>query len=314
MSLAIDHMHDVQQNSLAPPDSPGSYANHSTSWTPSEGLTPLSTNPSRKRSRDETAFMNGDETSYFSFPSAQSVEPPPPIPEEPIYGEGMVLLNPSTGLVISAESQTGTWYEEKQDQESLRREFEQDQAQAQRPRMPVSRKSIRMSQSSIRSQVTPQINGAPNTPPESQHNSDVDEASVALGIGWTKVGSADPDIQGAIRGWERYIDLHYTAHIHNATILLKHEGLDVYLVQAQEGYFLLKQDLKQGQFVSHDWNTCLASLQSTPPKLESTEILSANQTPAPDSQLPIDLLPQTTDGHNLSRQNYTSAVGMEIDA
>ena len=113
--------------------SPTSYANHSTSWTPVDAMTPVSTNPSRKRSRDETTLDSDYEL------SSQQINSPAPIPEEePVYGEGMVLLNPQTGMSISAESQTGTWYEEKVEEEAKAVQEAQS-----RPQM-RTRKSIRL--------------------------------------------------------------------------------------------------------------------------------------------------------------------------
>lgn len=67
--------------------------------------------PSRKRSRDDAGFEEA-----MSAPVEPPAPAPAPEPEEPIYGEGMVLLNPRTGLGVSAESQTGTWYEENAEQ------------------------------------------------------------------------------------------------------------------------------------------------------------------------------------------------------
>ncbi|KMU82740.1 hypothetical protein CIHG_00522 [Coccidioides immitis H538.4] len=78
--------------------------------------TPLSANPSRKRSHDEFNASNDDDASKPS--TAQQPPFRSQTPEEPIYGEGMVLLNPRTGLALSAESQTGTWFEEKAEAEA----------------------------------------------------------------------------------------------------------------------------------------------------------------------------------------------------
>src|SRR4051812_48576351 len=65
--------------------SPPTFANYSTSWTPVDAMTPISTNPSRKRSRDETAFEAESLSPYFL---SQPVNTPAPIPEEePVYGE-----------------------------------------------------------------------------------------------------------------------------------------------------------------------------------------------------------------------------------
>jgi hypothetical protein len=275
-------------------DSPTSIPNHSTSYTPIDSMTPISTNPSRKRSRDESAFDSADaEGSYFPSLQAQA-NPPAPIPEEPIYGEGMTLLNPSTGVVLSAESQTGTWYEEKADTAALASEVEAiNAANAFRPKIPASRKSIRLSQNSIPSLSTFAVNqstssntSAPASPPKtasSTSHPEIDEATLALGIGWTLLANEDENIQTAARGWARYLENHYARYIHNAEILLKSSGLNAYLVRSNEGFYLFSENLLEGRLVSREWERCISNLRSQPMMFEGEEILRAERTPGPDA-------------------------------
>lgn len=295
--------------------SPGSYANHSTTWMPSDGMVPVCTNPSRKRSRDETAFEAAEaENSHLSFPSAADVNPPEPIPEEPIYGEGMVLINPSSGRAVTAESQTGTWYEEKVEQEALARAQElaqaREQAQAQleaRPKLGAGRKSMRLSQSSMRTMLDgphgtgSNLNSAPASPPKSTPSTEIDEATIALGIGWTKMSSEDPDMQAAARGWAKYIDVHYASEIHGAEILLKNRGLDAYLVGCQEGFYLFTEDLLRGQLVSRTWDVCLNNLRTSPMQFEGSQVVQAQRTPGPDIEA-------TSEKHNMNGFNNWAGV------
>jgi hypothetical protein len=262
-------------------DTAVSYTNHSTSWTPVDSITPISTNPSRKRSRDETAFENVDADGSY-FPSLlDQVNTPAPIPEEPIYGEGMTLLN-ATGQHVSPESQTGTWYEEKiPEQPQPEEEF--------RPKLPSSRKSARLSQASIPSLLTnnpfSSINtNAPASPPKTSTHPLVDAATVALGIGWSTISDDDPDIQAAARGWARYLENHYARHIHGAEILLKSEGLNAYLVGCQEGYYLFREDLLVGQLVGRSQEATLSNLKERPIRFEGEEMLRAERTPGPEEE------------------------------
>lgn len=257
---------------------------------PSDGMVSLSTNPSRKRSRDETAVEAAEaENSYQPFPSAADVNPPEPIPEEPIYGEGMVLINPHSGRALTAESQTGTWYEEKEEQEALARAQETAQLNT-RPKLPAGRKSMRLSQSSIRAMLdipngpSSNHNSAPASPPKSTPSTEIDEATIALGIGWTKISSEDPDMQAAARGWAKYLDVHYASHIHGAEILLKNRGLDAYLVGCQEGFYLFTEDLLKGQLVGRTWDTCLSNLKVSPIQFEGSEVVQAERTPGPEME------------------------------
>ena len=273
----------------APSPSSYSYPNNSTTWTPVDTMTPISTNPSRKRSRDESAFENADaDGSYFPLSLQQQVNTPAPIPEEPIYGEGMTLLNPQTGVSISAESQTGTWAEEKAEQEKLVKEVEAIDAASQfRPKIPASRKSMRLSQSSIKmdlANILPQ-EVAPASPPKTACTSNhpgVDEATMALGIGWTSMSSEDENIQTAARGWARYLEKHYARHIHGAEILLKSTGLNAYLVGSQEGFYLFSENLLEGRLVGRIWDNCLTNLRAQPMAFEGEEILRAERTPGPE--------------------------------
>jgi hypothetical protein len=269
--------------------SPTSYAHNSTTWTPVDSMTPISTNPSRKRSRDESAF---DLVDGGYFHAAEIVKPPEPIPEEPIYGEGMVLINPSTGAALGAESQTGTWYEEKADHETLKREVE---AANFRPKLPTSRKSMRLSQSSIKTSfeslgaqnndVPASTITVPASPPKissSGSHPEIDDATLALGIGWTKI-SSDETIQTAARGWARYLENHYARHVHGAEILLQSTGLNAYLVGCQEGFYLFAENLLEGRLVSRSWDGCLANLRAPGGIVfEGEHTLSAERTPGPD--------------------------------
>ncbi|KIW65444.1 hypothetical protein PV04_07703 [Phialophora macrospora] len=293
--------------------SPASYANHSTTYTPIDSMTPISTNPSRKRSRDETAFDAEADGSYFA-----SVSTPAPIPEEePIYGEGMVLLNPKTGLSVSAESQTGTWYEEKADETALREEIT---AAYSRPKMPTSRKSVRLSQASIRLPLDTGVASAPASPPKTAvDRPEFDEATIALGVGWTKMESENESLQTAARGWARYIDNHYSRAIHGAQFLLRNAGLDAYLVGCQEGFFLFTESLLEGKLVGRTWETCLQNLRSQPMVFEGDEVLRAERTPGPEAVQPQ--LPQQSQMENWADYNrfdspHPVAVpggGMDLD-
>lgn len=272
--------------------SPVSYANHSTTWIPSHGMAPISTNPSRKRSRDETAVEAAEaENLYPNFPSAADVNPPEVIPEEPIYGEGMVLLNPQNGRALAVESQTGTWFEEKVDEEALLKARE-DSPTDTRPKLSAGRKSVRLSQSTIRATLdipngfSSNHNSAPASPPKSTPTAEIDEATIALGIGWTKISSEDPDMQAAARGWARYLEVHYTSNIHGAEILLKNRSLDTYLVGCKEGFYLFTEDLLRGQLVGRTWETCLSNLRMSPIQFEGSEILQAERTPGPEVETP----------------------------
>ncbi|SLM34256.1 hypothetical protein LPUS_02994 [Lasallia pustulata] len=259
-----------QSPTYAPGNSVRSHVNFS-QWTPPSSSTSVTTNPSRKRSRAHSI----EDDSYFPANVAPVV---PTCVVKPIYGEGMVLINPASGLGISAESQTGTWYEEQQEAERVAA-IEAAAAlarKAQAPSLP-SRKSQRLDSSSINEFASSALLTPASSPTKSgSEKPTIDYFTHLLGVGWSRVG-VDNDVRAAARGWAKYIENHYP--VTGAEILLQSKGLDACLVGAQQGYFLFKEDLSEGRLVGSNWEICLANLQSIPMAFEGAETLQAAQTP-----------------------------------
>lgn len=259
-----------QTSTYTPGNSAPSHLNFS-QWTPPSSSTPVTTNPSRKRSRAHSV----EDDSYFPANVAPVVTERVVVP---IYGEGMMLINPASGLGISAESQTGTWYEEQQEAERVAA-VEAAAAFAQQPRVPSlhSRKSQRLDYSSTNEFASSALLTPATSPTKSgSEKPTIDYFTHLLGVGWSRVG-IDNDVRAAARGWAKYIENRYP--VTGAVILLQSKGLDACLVGAQQGYFLFKEDLSEGRLVGSNWETCLANLQSTPMAFEGAETLQAAQTP-----------------------------------
>ncbi|KAL3496879.1 hypothetical protein BJX62DRAFT_193142 [Aspergillus germanicus] len=272
-----------------------------TSRGPSFTNLATSSKPSRKRSRDDVAAEDSvaERTPKFS--------PPAPAPkEEPIYGEGMTLINPRTGMALSAESQTGTWYEEKMEAAMASAPAVSPQTHASSQ---ASRKFQRLDPSapglddiaSSRIQRHLQendnddnrrlLNNPASSNPFSPEEPLVDDATRLLGISWQRVpASNDPDMAAAVRGWNKVIDRQFSRHLVNAEILVKNRALSAYLVSARPiiplggpvqrlAFYLFKEDLSQGQLVASSWDYCLRNLQSSPISFEGTEVLNASDRP-----------------------------------
>ncbi|KAJ9213925.1 hypothetical protein DTO166G4_4536 [Paecilomyces variotii] len=285
-------------------NSPKLGVNHT--WKPASSSPSGYVNPSRKRTRSDFA----DEANDDSYGNAGAVAPAPapePVPaEEPIYGEGMVLLNPRTGLALSAESQTGTWYEETVEKavasappvssrSTTLRADASDIPSRKSQRLDLSapgfdditlstiqkRLQSSTSEEEHRRTLNASKNGSPNEP-------QIDNFTYLLGISWQKVDH-DGDMAPAVRGWEKYIDNHYARHLQGAQILLKNRSMNVYLVAARSltqatsstsgagasSFYLFSDDLAQGQLVGSNWETCLQNLRSTPITFEGNEVLRA---------------------------------------
>ncbi|KAG4028614.1 hypothetical protein MFRU_020g00550 [Monilinia fructicola] len=255
-------------------------------------LTPTSAPKSaagRKRSRDEAAL---EDDQYFPQASFEPVVVENE--EEWEYGPGMTLIKPSKGYVLSADSQTGTWLEEKEAEEKA-----QAALRAASPERPIMRsaKSQRIDLGSTPSMVEETVvaNGALSTPLQiggtGPVQPSIDEYTRHLGIGWSKL-SADEDIQAAVRGWTKYIENHYP--VNKATIRLQSRGLASYLVEAQEGYFLFGEDLKKGRLVSTSLEKTFENLRGPTPIFEGDVVLEASETPKASSPV-IDAM--TSNGH-----------------
>ncbi|KAB8259196.1 hypothetical protein BDV32DRAFT_60770 [Aspergillus pseudonomiae] len=258
---------------------------------------PVGGKPSRKRSRDEAAFEEA-----MNAPSVPSMPAPAPAKkEEPIYGEGMVLLNPRTGLAISAETQTGTWYEETLESSAASAPSVSSHSQAfQSSQSSISgRKSQRLDPSAPRlddialsSVQRLQDSGkddnrrlfdATNRSPDEPL---VDDATRLLGISWQRITfDGDGDMAAAVRGWKKYIDKQYSAYLLDSQILMKNRALNAYLVAARpvtpfgpansNAFFLFNDDLTQAQLVASAWDSCIQNLRSNPIVFEGTQILNA---------------------------------------
>ena len=255
----------------------------------------LVSNPSRKRSRDE---FNEDDFIPMT-PATTNGLVTMEVIEEPIYGEGMTLLNPKTGASISADSQSGTWLEEKHEQERLTaKKAAEEAAQAQiMPDRPA--KMGRVEQAPLGSQPQSSLSPASIASPTDV----IDPASALFGVGWKVIPQDDEDIQKAARGWARYIEVHYP--LDGAEILLKSEGQEAYLVHAlqpQESWWLFKEDLTEGRLVSTTWDGCVAGLRAVPIAFEGATSIVAQRTPSP----PVEQVPALPVG-------VVGSTGMDLD-
>ncbi|KAK5635261.1 hypothetical protein RRF57_010973 [Xylaria bambusicola] len=252
----------------------------------------------RKRSRDE-AGVNLD----VEEAKLENIEPVKEPEDEWIYGEGMVLIKSPSSYVASAGSQSGTWLEEKAAADEKRRNEEARAINQQARPSLRSHKSQRLDMNSVslsgaktqvkRTSPGRDIDPALSTSGLSTDTSTqpiVDNFTLHLGIGWRRI-SEDEHIQAAARGWSRYIENHFP--ITNAQIRLESKGLQSYLVEASEGFFLFAEDLRQGQLVSTNVDQTLLNLKSTPPVFEGLEVMTAAESPRPvdisSPQLPVSV-------------------------
>ncbi|RYP44046.1 hypothetical protein DL768_009454 [Monosporascus sp. mg162] len=247
---------------------------------------PTSQTAGRKRSRDEAA-INLD----VNEAKLETVEPVKEKEDEWVYGEGMTLIKSPSSYVTSAASQSGTWVEEKAAEEQVRRNEEARAInQQERPSLRSS-KSQRLDLNAVsvpgidaqttRYSPVRDINPSVATSGLSADMSGqpiIDNFTLHLGIGWSRI-STDEHIQAAARGWAKYIENHFP--VTNVRIQLESRGLQSYLVEASEGYFLFAENLRQGQLVSKDLNQTFANLRANPPVFEGLAPMCAAESPRP---------------------------------
>ncbi|KAI9368354.1 hypothetical protein BJX61DRAFT_537318 [Aspergillus egyptiacus] len=292
--------------SLANGVQPNGFLNGTSSFgTYSTSLT-TSSKPSRKRSRDDVAA----EESTNENPPVAPVRPPVP-QEQPIYGEGMTLIDPRTGLALSAESQTGTWYEEAIENATTAAPATSSHAPASSQ---TSRKVQRLDPSAPGlddisvSRIQRQLNGndddnrrildtSARSNPFSPNEPLVDDATRLLGISWQRVHpNNDADMAAAVRGWKKYIDRQFSHYLADSEILMKNRALNAYLVSARPviplagpvsmpAFYLFNEDLTQGQLVASSWESCLRNLRSSPIIFEGMQVLTASDKPVNSAAL-----------------------------
>ncbi|KAI1381106.1 hypothetical protein F4677DRAFT_402147, partial [Hypoxylon crocopeplum] len=203
----------------------------------------------------------------------------------------MTLIKSPSSYIAATSSQSGTWIEEKTAADEIRKNEEARAVnQQERPSL-RSNKSQRLDMNAIsipgielqtnRSSPVRDIDPAVSTPGLSADTSSqpiIDNFTLHLGIGWSRI-SEDEHIRAAARGWAKYIENHFP--VTNVQIQLESKGLQSYLVEAAEGYFLFAENLRQGQLVSKDLNQAFANLKASPPVFEGPQAMSATESPRP---------------------------------
>ncbi|KAK4455450.1 hypothetical protein QBC34DRAFT_67994 [Podospora aff. communis PSN243] len=241
----------------------------------------------RKRSRDEAAVNLDPPEKIVEAPVIKEAE------EEWVYGPGMTLIKKTTGYVADASSQSGTWVEEVAAKEEARKTEEallvQEQMAQERPslrshksqRLEMPGSSVNGDFSSRHSSPTREAINPMTASSDSIAQPIVDDFTFHLGIGWSRISE---HVEAAARGWARYIDNHYP--VNNAKILLESRGLQSYLVECTEGYFLFAENLRQGRLVSKTAERALQNLKSSPPVFDGPETMEATETPRPLDTVP----------------------------
>lgn len=255
------------------------------------GDTPIAT--ARKRTHEE--ISPEDEEMAGTLPPSRT----PGISPSAIYGEGMTRINPLTGTATTAETQTGTWFEDQLAMKLHNVEAKAEKVTNSESGLP-KRKALRRDSSSD-ANVPMATANLTKSPKSTVADPDIDQYTHLLGIGWTSVGE-DSERAAMGRGFARFIDNHYP--LTGIEVLLTSKSLESYLVNSKQGYYLFKEDLLSGQLVARTWEDTLANLQCSPVRFSWAQPLFAARTP--DASREVD----DTTG---SSATVAEGEGMEID-
>jgi hypothetical protein len=195
---------------------------------------------------------------------------------EPVYGPGMTLIYPGEpGYTLAAESQSGTWYEEKIEKE--------EKAEAAARPIAISRKSVRMSPSA--NVEVPSLNDMDAQKTEElidDNGTTVNKLIASLGVGWKNVMS-NPNLRDAARAYSRVIERHFD--FTDVLVMLEKESLNAYLVRAKQhgvqGYWLFSDSLQWCQLVGWSLERTVSNLMfGATPRVEGERINARQLTPS----------------------------------
>jgi hypothetical protein len=214
-----------------------------------------------------------------NLPAGSIVTQSPSKPKpEPVYGPGMTLIYPGEpGYTMAAESQSGTWYEEKIEKE--------EKADAARP-IAVSRKSVRMSPTA--NIEVPSLNDMDAQKTEElidDKGNTVNTLITSLGVGWKNV-MTNPNLRDAARAYSRVIERHFD--FTDVLVMLEKESLNAYLVRAKQhgvqGYWLFSDNLQWCQLVGWSLERTVNNLMfGSTPRVEGERINARQLTPSSEA-------------------------------
>lgn len=204
----------------------------------------------RKRSRGDIHTPEEEEEGLADGSVETPVTEAPVKPRgKPVYGPGMMLIYPEDpGYTAAAESQSGTWVEERVE----RKPFQLSHMK--RPSV-STRKSQRVNASASGSDDLAQL-VLPPTMRDVTTEPLIDEATRVLGISWTRMDSTEA-LQIRQAAYQKWIQNHY-AGLKSVAIWFENSAIPGYLVEAQNAYsgqrefYIFSHDLTEARLVTSD--------------------------------------------------------------
>ncbi|UKZ78085.1 hypothetical protein TrVFT333_005819 [Trichoderma virens FT-333] len=183
-------------------------------------------------------------------------------------GEGILLVRPCAVSILEADSPSGIELDD-----VITEQKGNGLPNGRQLRNHKSQRLLNGSDHASSSKTTSTMASTTANIPESSIDDDVviDQFTLHLGIGWKQIKDGD-QIQAAARGWARFIENNFP--LTNVNVLLESKGLQSYLVESAEGFYLFTENLRQGQLVSRHAAGAIQNLQTNPPTFDTKDILT----------------------------------------
>lgn len=230
--------------------------------TPSASIPPTPNSiAGRKRSRGDDLAPEEEEIQPDGSLPTPVEEAPFSFRGQPLTGPGMTLIYPDDpGYGIAAESQSGTWIEDRNERKPF---------QLQHTKRPStsSRKSQRLGTSASGSDDLAQL-VLPPTMREATREPLIDEATRVLGISWARMDSSEALLINQA-AYNKFVQNHYPS-LRDVSIWFENSALPGYLVVASNAYsglkeyYLFSHDLAEARLVTRDPNDLLPRLKMLP--------------------------------------------------
>ena len=210
-------------------------------------------NTSRKRQHDEifvepSAGPGEDSDTHMSLPPART----PTISPDLSHGEVVPITNPLTGQQGQTGARSESWFESTlQDRLGPRREDPPRQIDG-----PASQTTKRQC---VREEPASKvIDFAADASSAGLQTPQADRYTQALGVGWAGLRQ-EPEVLAAARGYCRYIQNHYFL---SDVVILAKGSVEGYLVKTNEGYYLFRDDLREGGLIARELEQALEKLKN----------------------------------------------------
>ena len=232
-------------------------------FTPNASIPPMPGSlAGRKRSRGDAHAPEEEEEGLGDGSVETPLTEAPAKPRgKPMYGSGMMLIYPEDpGYTAAAESQSGTWVEERAECSQF------PVSHRKRPSISARKSQRKVDPTSCQDHLAQLV-----LPPQMRDVTDeplIDEATRVLGISWTRMDSTEALSIGQA-AYAKWIQNHYPA-LKDVTVWLENSAISGYLAEArnayssQKEYYIFSHDLTEARMVTSEPSQLMPRLRMLP--------------------------------------------------